>query len=58
VQQENDRYTQQVEGLKNDQKAIEKEAREQMGYVRPGEYKYVPSTPPQTAVPANNSAKK
>src|SRR5512141_191375 len=29
VQQDNDRYTQQIQGLKSDQTAIEKEAREQ-----------------------------
>jgi cell division protein FtsB len=57
VQQDNDHYTQQIEGLKTDQKAIEKEAREQLGYVKPGEYKYVAPTPPATP-PANNSAKK
>jgi len=31
MQQENDRYTQQIQGLKTDQTAIEKEAREQLG---------------------------
>ena len=58
VQQDNDRYTQQIEGLKTDQKAIEKEAREQLGYVKPGEFKYVAPTPPPATPPVNNSAKK
>jgi cell division protein FtsB len=58
VQQENDRYTQQVQGLKSDQKAIEKEAREQLGYAKPGEYVYVAPAPAKPAVPANHSAKK
>ena len=58
VQQENDRYTQQIQGLKSDQKAIEKEAREQLGYAKPGEYVYVPPTPAKPAPPANRSAKK
>jgi len=58
VQQENDRYTQQIQGLKSDQKAIEKEAREQLGYAKPGEYVYVPPNPPKSAPPANHSAKK
>ena len=58
VQQENDRYTRQIQGLKTDQTAIEKEAREQLGYAKPGEYVYVPPAPPQPAVPANHSAKK
>jgi len=58
VQQENDRYTQQIQGLKSDQKSIEKEAREQLGYAKPGEYVYVPPTPTKPALPANHSAKK
>ena len=58
VQQENDRYTRQIQGLKTDQTAIEKEAREQLGYAKPGEYVYVPPAPPKPAVPANHSAKK
>lgn len=58
VQQENDRYTQQIQGLKSDQTAIEKEAREQLGYARPGEYVYVPPTPVKLAPPQNHSAKK
>jgi cell division protein FtsB len=58
VQQENDRYTQQIQGLKTDHQAIEKEAREQLGYVKPGEYKYVGPTPAKPMSPANNSAKK
>ena len=58
VQQENDRYTQQIQGLKSDQTAIEKEAREQLGYAKAGEYVYVPPSPAKPAVPANHSAKK
>ncbi len=57
-QQENDLYTQKIHGLKTDQKAIEKEAREQLRYLRPGEYVYVPPTPPTPPPPANHSAKK
>lgn len=56
VQEDNDRYTQQIQGLKTDQTAIEKEAREQLGYAKPGEYVYVPPKP--APVPANHSAKK
>ena len=58
VQQENDRYSQQIEGLKTNQTAIEKEAREQMGYARPGEVVYVPPAPSKPAPPANHTAKK
>lgn len=58
VQQENDRYTQQIQGLKTDRTAIEKEAREQLGYVKSGEYVYVPPTPAKPAPPENHSAKR
>jgi cell division protein FtsB len=58
VQQENDRYTQQIQGLKSDQKSIEKEAREQLGYAKPGEYVYVPPVPAKPVPPGMRSAKK
>lgn len=57
VQQENERYTQQIQGLKSNQTAIEKEAREQLGYAKPGEYVYVPPAA-KPAPPANHSARK
>src|ERR1700722_18821354 len=59
MQEENDRYTRQIQGLKSDQKAIEKEAREQLGYAKPGEYVYVAPAPAKAAPPpANHTAKK
>ena len=58
MQQENERYTQQIQGLKSDRKAIEKEAREQLGYAKPGEYVYVAPAPAQPAQPDNHSTKK
>ena len=58
VQQENDRFTQKIQGLKSDQKSIEKEAREQLGYAKPGEYVYVPPSPAKSAPAATHSAKK
>jgi cell division protein FtsB len=58
VQQENELYTQQIQGLKSDKKAVEKEAREQLGYAKPGEYVYVAPAPAKPAPPANRSAKK
>jgi cell division protein FtsB len=58
VEQENDRYTQQVQGLKSDQKSIEKEAREQLGYAKPGEYVYVPPTTGKPSLSPNHTAKK
>ena len=56
-QKENELYTQQIHGLKTDEKAIEKEAREQLRYARPGEYVYVPPAPVNPA-PSNHSARK
>jgi len=56
VQQENDRYSQQIQCLKTDQAATEKEAREQLGYAKPGEYVYV--APAKASPPQNHSAKK
>jgi cell division protein FtsB len=58
VQKENDRYTQRIQDLKSDQNAIEKEAREQLGYAKPGEYVYVPPAPAKPAPPANHSTRK
>lgn len=58
VQQDNDRYSRQIDGLKNDKTAVEKEAREQMGYARPGEVVYVPPATAKPAPPANHTAKK
>jgi cell division protein FtsB len=56
-QNENEVYTQRIEGLKTDEKAIEKEAREQLRYARPGEYVYVPPSP-ANPIQATHSAKK
>jgi len=56
LQNENKRYTDQIQALKTDPKAIEKEAREQLHYTRPGEIVYVPPTPAQA--PETRSAKK
>jgi cell division protein FtsB len=57
-QKENELYAQKIQGLQTDEKAIEKEAREQLRYLRPGEYVYVPSVSANPAPPANHSAKK
>lgn len=58
-QRENDRYAQQIQGLKSDQKSIEKEAREQLGYAKAGEYVYVtPALAKPAPPPVNHSAKK
>jgi cell division protein FtsB len=55
-QKENELYTQRIQGLKTDEKAIEKEAREQLRYVRPGEYVYVPPAPANVP-PSNHSVR-
>jgi cell division protein FtsB len=57
-QQENDLYAQKIQALKTDEKAIEKEAREQLRYARPGEYVYVAPAPANQPPPATRSAQK
>jgi len=57
-QKENELYAQKIQGLKTDEKAIEKEAREQLRYLRPGEFVYVPAAAANPAPPASHSAKK
>lgn len=51
LQRENARSTQQIKSLEIDPKAIEREAREQLHYARPGEVIYIspPSLPPAAA---------
>ncbi len=46
LQKENDQYVDRIKALKTDHRAIEKEAREQLHYTRPGEYVYVAPEPP------------
>jgi len=58
LQQENERYTQDIKSLETDPKAIEKEAREQLHYARPGEVIYVSPPPPPTSIRESKSAKK
>ena len=58
VQKENTAYTDQVTELKTDPKRIEKEAREQFHYARPGEVIYVAPERPAASAPANRSASK
>ncbi len=47
LQKENIQYADQIKSLKSDPAAIEKEAREQLHYTRPGEVIYVAPDPPQ-----------
>ena len=58
LQQENDRYNNQINSLKSDPRAIEREAREGLHYTRPGEVVYVAPAPVSPPKPPNNSAKR
>lgn len=56
LQRENQKLQGEIEGLKSDPRAIEREAREQLRYARPGEMIYTLPQPPQPAPPANANA--
>ena len=59
LRQENAQYSEQVKQLKTDPQRIEKEAREQFHYARPGEVIYVsPEPAPPAAAPVSHSASK
>jgi cell division protein FtsB len=49
LQKENNRHVDEIKALKSDPAAIEKEAREQLHYTRPGEVVLVSPDPPQKA---------
>ena len=58
LQKENDRYTQQIKKLQDSPATIEKEAREQLHYARPGEVVYVVPNPPSAQAPTADTARK
>lgn len=58
LQNENDHYNGQIQALQTDPKTIEKEAREQLHYTRPGEVVYVAPAPPPIHIPFTNAAQK
>jgi cell division protein FtsB len=59
LQKENGRYTRQVKSLQApDPNTIEKEAREQLHYARPGEVVYVAPPPVHPPTPETNAARK
>jgi cell division protein FtsB len=58
LQKENDSATDEVKALKEDPKTIEKEAREQLHYAKPGEIIYVAPAPVPRQNPNTNSARK
>ena len=51
IQKENEALSQRIQNLKSDPAAIEKEAREQLRYARPGEVIYTYPNPPQRPAP-------
>ena len=51
IQKENDDLTQRIKALKTDPATIEKEAREQLRYARPGEIVYTYPDPAQRPAP-------
>jgi len=58
LEQENQALSQQIKALKTDPNAIEKEAREQLHYARPGEVIYLTPGQRSNAPPPNAAAKK
>jgi cell division protein FtsB len=58
LQKESEHYTQQINSLQTDPRTIEKEAREQLHYTRPGEVVYVAPAPPPIEIPSTNAAQK
>ena len=58
LQQENERYAGQIKALQDDPATIEKEAREQLHYTRPGEVVYVAPNPPTPQAPVADTAKR
>jgi cell division protein FtsB len=58
LQKQNDEFSSQITQLKSDPKRIEKEAREQFHYARPGEVVYVSPEPAPAPQPTTNSASK
>lgn len=56
LQKENDSYTKQINSLSTDPKAIEKEAREKLHYLRDGEVVFVSPAPAPPPQPRNTNA--
>jgi cell division protein FtsB len=54
----NDRYSAQIKALQSDPNTIEKEAREQLHYARPGEVVYVEPPPAPGQKPSLDAARK
>ena len=58
LQKENGEFSGQIDQLKNDPQRIEKEAREQFHYARPGEVIYVSPPPASAQSPESRTASK
>ena len=58
LQRQNDRYVEQIKALQSDPKTIEKEAREQLHYARPGEVIYIAPAPLPLERPSSDAARK
>lgn len=58
LQKQNDGYSGEIRALQSDPKTIEKEAREQLHYARPGEVIYVAPNPVTVERPFSDAAKK
>jgi cell division protein FtsB len=58
LQKESEHFTEQINALQTDPKTIEKEAREQLHYTRPGEVVYVAPAPPPIQIPSTSAAQK
>jgi cell division protein FtsB len=58
LKNENDRYSHEIDSLEHDPKTIEKEAREQLHYTRPGEIVYVSPPPAKQQRPETRTAHK
>jgi len=58
LQKDNAEFSVQIDQLKNDPQRIEKEAREQFHYARPGEVIYVSPPPPSAQTPSTRTASK
>lgn len=56
LQKDNGEFSSQIDQLKNDPQRIEREAREQFHYARPGEVIYVSPPPPASRAPATRTA--
>lgn len=58
LQNENSRYSRDIDSLEHDPQTIEKEAREQLHYTRPGEVVYVSPPPVNPQRPDTKTARK